>query len=207
MSAEILNFTPISGDFTEKHFGEVFNIPLWVKFTDNNFEDWLGCFPQLDQGFAKVLINSTNETALVVSGGECYLIDISEKNLLYKTKDSPLIESVIYTTNPDYFLVGASYCIYVFDCKTLVKCFQPEFGTDGIYFTGQDGEMAIGHLYAYNIELEHYVGFELDLKTFEVEGNRKIKVPFNFTVEQNTNINVTSRKENIIYRMLKRWFD
>lgn len=205
MSAEILNYIPISGELPEKHFGDEFNLPLWIKFTDNNFRDWAGCFPRLNEKFNKVLVNSTNETALVVSGDLCYLVDISTKELLYKSEEILLIESAIITSNPEYFLIGACYCIYVFDSSKLAHHLHPEFGTDGIYFTSQKGEKAIGHTYAYTIEHDNFIGFELDLKTFEIITNKKIKVPLNLSIEPDNNAYLSKNGGNIIYRLLKRW--
>jgi hypothetical protein len=77
MSAEILTIIPSSGEFPEIHFGEHFVNPLWIRFVDNDLDNWLGCFPSdYPNVLNKVLVDSTNESAFVVSGGVGYLIDI-----------------------------------------------------------------------------------------------------------------------------------
>jgi len=184
MSAEILNQTPTSGDFPEIHFGQTFNSRLWIKFTDNNFQEWVGCFPRPYQTFDKVLTDTANETAFIVAGGQGYLIDISTRELLHEMDDIPVIESVIHTTNPEYFLVGACYCIYIFDNRKLIKRYDPDFTVDGIYLTEQKDQKAIGHLYSYQFQQDLNVGFEFDLTTNEMTIDKNVKVrqlgPFEF---------------------------
>jgi hypothetical protein len=184
MSAEILNQTPTSGDYPEKHFGQTFNSRLWVKFMDNNFQEWVGCFPRPYQTFDKVLTDNANETAFIVAGGQGYLIDISTRELLHQMDDIPVLESVIHTTNPEYFLVGACYCIYIFDNRKLIKRYDPEFTVDGIYFTEQKGQIAIGNLYSYEYQQDLNVGFTFDLVTNEMSIDKNVEIrqlgPFEF---------------------------
>ncbi len=183
MTSEILKTTPPSGDFPEKHFGDHFNSRLWVKFTDNALQDWVGCFSKTYQTLDVVLTDCNNETALVVSGGQGYLVDISKRELIYERDELPTIESAITTTNPDYFLIGACYTIYVFNKQGLVRMIEPHFIVDGIYFLEQQGKKAIGHLYS-GMYGNTNVGFELDLSTFELQVNEEIKYryvqPFKF---------------------------
>jgi hypothetical protein len=184
MSAEILNQTPTSGDYSEKHFGHTFNFQLWVKFTDNNFQEWVGCFSRPNQTFDKVLTDNANETAFIVAGGQGYLIDISTRELLHEMEDIHVLESLIHTTNPEYFLVGACYCIYIFDNRKLIKRYDPNFTVDGIYFTEQRDQKAIGHLSSYEYQQDLNVGFEFDLVTNEMTIDKNVKVrqlgPFEF---------------------------
>jgi hypothetical protein len=184
MSAEILKQTPQSGDFPEKHFGETFNTVLWIKFVDNDFQEWVGCFSRPYEAIDKVLTDNANETAFVVAGGQGYLIDILSRELLHKTDEIPALESIIHTTNPEYFLIGACYCIYIFDNRKFIECYNPKFMVDGIYFTEQRGVKAIGHLYSYQFQEDLNVGFEFDLTTNEMTINKNVKIrqlgPFEF---------------------------
>ena len=177
MSVEILKQIPISGNFPEKHFGQTFNSQLWVKFTDNNFQEWVGCFPRpCYPTFNKVLTDNANETAFIVAGGQCYLIDITTKELLHKTDELPIFESAIHTTNPEYFLAGAYSCIYIFSDRKFIKCYEPNFLVNGIYFTEQKGQKAIGDLHSYEFHQDLNVGFEFDLNTNEIVINKDIKI-------------------------------
>ncbi|MBS3913365.1 MAG: hypothetical protein KG003_02610 [Bacteroidetes bacterium] len=210
MSAVILNQKPTSGDYPEKHFGQTYNSRLWVKFSGNNLQEWVGCFPRTNQTIDKVLldkvlIDNANETAIVVAGGQVYLIDISNRELLYETDNMPIVESVIHTTNPEYFLVGACYRIYLFDSRKLIKRFDPDFSLDGIYFTEQKGQKAIGHLHSYDYQQDLNFGFTFDLLTNEMIIDRNVKIrqigPFEF-------ISATEKEkkgqENFFTKILRR---
>jgi hypothetical protein len=205
MSAEILNQTPTSGDFPEKHFGHTFNSRLWVKFMDNNFQEWVGCFPRPYQTFDKVLTDNANETAFIVAGGKGYLIDISTKELVNEIEDIPVLESVIHTTNPEYFLVGACYCIYIIDNRKLIKRYDPVFTVDGIYFTEQKDQKAIGHLYSYQFQQDLNVGFSFDLLTNEMVIDQNVKIrqlgPFEYVKVTEKK---TEEKESFFTKILRR---
>lgn len=205
MSAEILYQTPTSGDYPEKHFGQTFNFRLWVKFTDNNLQEWVGCFSRLYQTFDKVLTDNANETAFIVAGGQGYLIDISTGELLHEMDDMPVLESVIHTTNPEYFLVGACYCIYIFDSRKLIKRYDPDFTVDGIYFTEQKNQKAIGHLYSYEYQQDLNVGFSFDLVTNEMTINKNVKFrqlgPFEFVTATEKEV---KENESFFTKILRR---
>jgi hypothetical protein len=169
MSAEILTIPPISGKFQERHFGEHFHAPVWVQFTDNNSEDWVGCFSRpFEGGLCQALTNESNTRAFVIAGGEGYLIDIDTKELITNLEDQPFIESAIHTTNPDYFIAGATYCIYVLNDSGLLKQIKPDSIIDGIYFKNQVEKKAIGELATADNHYERNVDFEFDLTTFEL---------------------------------------
>lgn len=93
----------------------------------------------------KVLVDKENKSAFVVSGGIGYLVDINNRILKHKTEDHPLIESLILTNDPDYFIAGTFYSIYVFDTDKLIQEITPNITIDGIYFKNQIGRKAIGN--------------------------------------------------------------
>ncbi len=172
MSAEILKIIPTSGEFTESHFGESFNSQLWVKFTDNNFEEWAGCFSMESlSGLSFTLINKENTKSLIVAGGKGYLIDLDEKKLIIALDGNPLIDSAIRTSNPDYFVLGTFYSIYVLNDTGVLKEIRPDTIIDGIYFKKQTGNKAIGELASSENQYKNNVDFEFDLTTFELKIN------------------------------------
>jgi hypothetical protein len=174
MRGKILNSIPVSGENTEAHFGEHFTHMLWVEFVNNSFEKWIGCFPkEYPNGFDKVLISQDNLTAFVVSNGQGYLIDIETQQLKLKTDEHPLIESLILTTNPNYFIAGTFHSIYVFDTDKLIKEITPNFMVDGIYFKSQNNNIAIGDLATAENQYDYNVDFEFNLETFEINLNQK----------------------------------
>jgi hypothetical protein len=167
MNALILDKVPFSGEYPEKHFGEHFNSILWVKFTDNACQEWVGSFSKVYSDFNKVLTDNATETAFVIAGGQGYLIDINTKELLHET-DIPTIESLIHTSNPEYYLLGACYCIYIFDNRKLLKRYDPPFTVDGIWFREQQGQKAIGELYSGQYQQDSNLEFSFDLVTHEI---------------------------------------
>lgn len=175
MSVKILNNVPASGELEEIHFGEHFTHGLWVEFETNDFEKWVGCFPmEYINGFKTALANQTNKVGFIVAGGLGYLIDIKEKKLILKTDEHPLIESAILTQNPDYFIAGTFYSVYVIDNEKIVREISPDFIIDSIYFKKQQKGKAIGELATAENQYDFNMDFEFDLKTFELTLNQKV---------------------------------
>jgi len=170
MKAELLNTIPISSDAIEIHYGENFNFHKWVKFTDENFEDWFGCFAQpFDFGFSSVNINEKTSMCFIVAGGKGYLININTKKLVTEIEEYPSILSAIMTTNPDYFIYG-TYCnVGIIKDNMLIEEIGTNFNVDGIYFKNQLGNKAIGELDSTINQYEEKVPFEFDLNSFKIE--------------------------------------
>ncbi len=164
------------------HFGQTFNSRLWIKFTDNNQEEWAGCFSKQYPTADKVVTSSNNETAFILAGGRGYLIDIQTRELLNLIDDLPTIESLVHTTGPEYFILGACWTIYIFDTRKFIKQIDPDFTVDGIYFTDQRDKKAIGHLYAPAYSQNSNVSFEFDLENekWTIDPNKKVTLPGQF---------------------------
>ena len=76
---------PISGQFQEKHFGQVTPYAAWALFTNNDYSQWAGSFARGWEGFATLIINLEKEAkAFVVAGGDAYLIDVTTQQMLNK---------------------------------------------------------------------------------------------------------------------------
>jgi hypothetical protein len=176
MGAKFLDVIPQSGTYPEYHFGEHFRDRVWIEFEDNNYNKWFGCFARSPyKGLDKVIVNNAGTVALIISNGAGYLIEIDTKKLLYHFEDYPSIESAICTANPDYFVVGTFYSIIILNKDGLIKEISPDFSTDGIYFTQQEGTKAVGDLSSY-IYGDLNVRFVLDLITFEITVSTKFKI-------------------------------
>jgi hypothetical protein len=170
MSAEILTITPLSGEYPEQHFGNHFNSKLWVKFIDNQFDEWVGCFSKpYNSGLSVALTSRENTTGFVVAGGQGYLIDIQERTLIKELDDYPSIESAIATTKPDYFLASTFYSIYLLDNSGMLNEIRPDMIIDGIYFNEQLNNKVIGGLEAAGNQYSKKINFEFDLTTFQLK--------------------------------------
>ena len=88
MNAEFI-YSPISGQYPEKHFGNITPNCLWVKFVDKDEQEWVGSFKQswVEQG--KFIINLTKKRiAFIVACGQTFLIDINTGEQINKTEIS-----------------------------------------------------------------------------------------------------------------------
>lgn len=168
IAIRILESAPVSGQHPEFSFGERFNSSLWVEFKTSEEEIWYGCFSKMyATGFDIALINNIGSKAFVVAGGQGFLVDTANKTLILTTEEHPPIESAIKTNDPEYFIAGMFYSAYVIDNKSEVKTIAPDFTTDGIFFTGQKDNKAVGLLDSAINQYERKYHFELDLETFQ----------------------------------------
>lgn len=86
MNAEFI-YRPVSGQYPEKHFGNITPNCLWVKFEDKDEQEWVGSFEQswVEQG--SFIINLTSKgKSFVVAGGQTFLIDINTREQLNNTE-------------------------------------------------------------------------------------------------------------------------
>lgn len=164
MPAQVLTTPPLAGEFPEVHFSEHFQFQTWVKFTTNEGDEWVGCFPmQYAQSKCSVVVDVYNIRAFVTAGGCGYLIDINTRGLLCKLDEHPIVESAISTSNPDYFVLGACYLVYVIDENNQVRTIDPDFIVDGIYFKEQKDTKVLGELDTAENQYSERVPCELEL--------------------------------------------
>lgn len=169
MSAQILATLPESGKYQEISYGEKFTATCHILFNTNNDLEWLGHFAKnSDIGFSGVVTNADNNLALVVAGGQGYLINIESKELLPQLHNYSNLDSLLKTNNPDFFLVGAGNEILVFDFAGNLNVIVPDFLTDGIYFKEQQGNYASGMLDAPMNQYKAPYTFKMDLTTFGI---------------------------------------
>lgn len=169
MSVEILKTIPISGSYPEKHFGDSFKRSLWIKFITKDYTEWVGCFEKGQSNFDKVVVNTAETYALVISGGQGYFIDIYTRNEKLIIDDYPQIDSAIHYIKTDEFLFSTFLTISIID-KDLNKFeIEPNFGVDGIYLSEEQDNKIIGQLYSYTFSTDYNVGFEIDMITRELK--------------------------------------
>lgn len=173
MYAKILTNIPTLGDTPEIHFGDHFQYSLWIEFMDHNNEKWYGCFSSFYptdnlQSFNKVLVDQDNNSAFVIVDGIGYIVDIKNRQIKFQPEEHPLIESIIQTQNPNYFITGNSMCINVYDSEKWIKRIFPKELTHNILFTNQISKKVLGNLTTPEIYHNNPINFELDLITFEI---------------------------------------
>jgi hypothetical protein len=76
MFAEFIE-KPISGRWPEKHFGETTDYATWVKFTGDNFVEWVGSFNPFGGTLSALLVFEDAGKVFVITSGTGYLIDVN----------------------------------------------------------------------------------------------------------------------------------
>ena len=168
MSAEFMKNMPVSGEYPEVHFGDHFQNRLWVLFEDNEYNQWIGCFSRdCCRGYDQVITDNLNQTALIIASGVGYLVDITNRRLIYQTNTTRPITSTIKTTNPEYFIVSSFDCIYILNANGLQSEISPKGHLiDGIYFKGQTDKIAFGEVDVLANQSVIKSNFSLNLETF-----------------------------------------
>ena len=92
-SAEVLRVRPISGTIPEIAFDALGNT-TWVKFTDDNFEEWCGVFGGGLNSSSVVTCSSEAPRAFVISTGQGYFVDIDSRSVIRKTRSNQLASAV-----------------------------------------------------------------------------------------------------------------
>lgn len=170
MKIEFLTIVPTSGIHEEFHFGENFVDSLWVEFKLSEDNHWLGCFSKsYENGLNKVLYDIEEKTCCVIAGGKGYLIDIETKKIIFETDENPLIQSLVQSSNPNYYFLGNFYSIYVLNKKGLIKEIEPDFMVDGIYLESQNGDKIIGKVDTAENQYEKQLEISVDIEKLEFD--------------------------------------
>ena len=68
------------GNIPWKHFGAILPNSIWIKFTDKDYQEWVGSFERGWDGYGTFIINlDQQEKVFVVLGGKGFLIDITKR--------------------------------------------------------------------------------------------------------------------------------
>ena len=167
MFAEFI-YRPTSGQYPEKHFGAISPNCLWVKFTDKEYQDWVGSFQQGWDEYGTFIINlDKQEKAFVVAGGQSFLIDISTRLQINKQEISD-IKSAILNDDQTIIYFSGGYDLQILDLNGNVSVLF-----DNYYFDDRKLiEVKDNKLYA---KYWHYqrdkqpFSFEINLLTKEVK--------------------------------------
>ncbi len=162
MYFEKLKKSPTSGEYNEKHFGNVDANPLWIKFHPDEEIGWIGSFE--NGGFKlvneKILESETKPQIAILTNGAFYLVNYSSKELVFHPEDNYFIDFEINNESNQIFL-ATFWGIYVYEENKLMKEIRPEF-IDGIRFKEMINEILYGEIYEPGLD---WSKFELNTKT------------------------------------------
>ena len=87
MRVEVLRRIPVSGTVAERQFRASARANLWVRFEPDDGPEWVGVFgsAELAQYHAAVLFPDGPPAALVIAGGQGYVVDGGSGTLLRET--------------------------------------------------------------------------------------------------------------------------
>ena len=195
MFAEFVD-RPTSGQFPEKHFGQVTPYSAWVLFTDKYYQQWVGSFARGWEGFATLIINlEEREKTFVVKGGNGYLIDISQQELVNQDELSG-IKTAIADVERQRIIFTDGYNLQCIDFKGKVYILYDRNYFDEVELL----EIRNNNLYArywYYQRDSSPFSFEMDLVTKEVKDSYDDQVT-------DTQMNETNNPSAI--DKLKKWF-
>ncbi len=167
MNYEILKWTPISGIFEEKHFGETDPNPLWIKFFSIDSECWIGSFASGDIGLVnnKIIEIDKSSKIGILTNGAFYLIDKDTRNLILHPKHGFFTDFEILS-NQDLIFLATCTGIYILKNNKLIKEIQPNF-IDGIRFTNKAENKLLGEIWEPG--LDEWIKFEIDIQTLKMK--------------------------------------
>ena len=195
MFAEFID-RPISGQFPEKHFGRFTPYSSWVKFTDNDYREWVGSFTRGWEGHATLIINfEIDDKALVAAGGQGYLIDIAERQQL-NTDELSEIKSAIADPEGQRVIFSSGYGLQTVDLNGLRFTLFDKYYFDDIELTEIRNNKLYARYWYYQRDNEPY-RFEIDLETKEVKDTYFDTVSKTYT---NENPNPT------LFQKISNWF-
>jgi hypothetical protein len=195
MFAEFVD-RPTSGQFPEKHFGQVTPNSAWVLFTGKDYQQWVGSFARGWEGFATLIINlEEHEQAFVVVGGDGYLINISQQELINQDELSG-IKTAIADVERQRIIFSDGYNLQCIDFKGKVSILFDKNYFDEVELL----EIRDNNLYArywYYQRDSSPFSFEMDLVTKEVKDSYN---------DQATDTQMNESNNPSVIDKLKMWF-
>ncbi len=167
MLIEIID-RPISGQYFEIHFGETSSNCLWVKFTDNANDIWVGSF---EQGLVlnKTIIHSLEKQnkAFVIASGKGYLIDVVNKQSLNK-KEILHIKCAILNEDQTNIYFSNGFNVQSIDLNGTLTVLLDEYYFDEIELL-KVMDKTLHAKYWYYQRTKEPFHLEIDLDTIEIK--------------------------------------
>jgi len=166
MFAEFVD-RPISGHFPEKHFGQTSPHSSWVKFTDKNFQEWVGSFAQSWNGYLKTIINfEEQEKAFVIAYGNGYMVDISTRLLLSDQKIEEIV-SAIKDEEQQRIIFSNGYNLQQIDIEGNISILLDKYFFDEIELLEVKDDILFARYWYYQKTGEPF-NFQMNLLTNEI---------------------------------------
>ena len=173
MFAEFI-YRPTSGQYPEKHFGAISPNCLWVKFTDEDYIDWVGSFLQGWDGYGTFIINLDKQgKVFVVAGGQSFLIDISTRLLLNKQEISDTKSAILNDDQTTIYFSGG-YDLQFLDLDGNVSVLFDHYYFDDIKLIEIKDNKLYAKYWHYQSDTEPF-NFEINLQTKEVKDSYYVK--------------------------------
>jgi len=145
MNAQILSTIPISGKYCEIVFGSG-NDLLWVLFTSDDNEEWVGKFELGMKSILKTAVYKDNLTCYVLAGGNLYLINLISRQLEFKFEDDA-VEEFIYLPDLELLAVSNGLSISIFNVNNhKIEWKSTRISWDGILFDSYEDGIIKGRL-------------------------------------------------------------
>ena len=167
MNAEFI-YRPISGQYPEKHFGDITPHCLWVKFVDIGEQEWVGSFEKswVEQG-TFIIISQKTCKAFIVAAGQTFLIDINSREQLNKTGISDTKAAILDEQEENiYYSSGFDLC-YI-DIKGNAFVLFDNYHFDDIKLVEIKENKLYATYWSYQTSNEPF-HFEIDVVTKEVK--------------------------------------
>jgi hypothetical protein len=166
MFAEFID-RPITGQFPEKHFGDVSPYSSWVKFTDKIFQEWVGSFAQNWDGYLTSIINfEKQEIAFVIACGNGYLVDIAKRQLL-SDKVIEAITSAIKDYKRQSVIFTNGYNLQIMDKTGKASILLDKYFFDEIEFLEIRDDILFARYWYYQKSGQPF-SFQMNLLNFEI---------------------------------------
>lgn len=172
MKTEIIR-RPTSGEYEELCFNDTGSV-LWVKFTTDDYLEWVAAFGLGENGITKVVEQGC--FSLIVAQGQGYLVNRNSKQLILKEKEHPSIKSALATIDPDYIIYSTDVEIKVLKEGIIIKEIAPEW-VDGIEILKQEGKELKGQIFEISPN-EFWNGMTLNLETFDLTIDLDVKIDY-----------------------------
>ena len=154
--AQILSLPPVSGSIDEVHFDAVGNC-LWVKFVDDECQEWCGVFGAGFGTFSKAVVTDQSGHCFIISSGQGYIVDVNTRGLLQKTENDALV-SAISIPERELF-VACDYTRLIAYSPAGVVWESERVSVDGINFIEVSELVLKGQVW----NMENWVDFVLEI--------------------------------------------
>ncbi len=174
--ATILNNTPLSGTWPEKHFGATELANVWVEFEQSNGESWYGSFAASRHSFGltDLIFDERTNTAFISARGTGYYVNTETKELLLETEDYEPVHSIIRTHEPNFLVYSNQHNVYFLAGNKIERTISLGH-VDGVYLTSLENGNLIGDLW--EISADHFnIRFFIDLSNFEFRKDNKVLI-------------------------------